>query len=367
MTKNKKLNIGFLMGRLSEKGGISRVTSIISNNLHPYYNHIHIISYQKRENLSYNWNLDLSYHELLQDTLSMRKGLYKAIIKLREIVKVNNIHVLIICGHNMGLLAVLSSIFRKTKLIYWPHSSFYSNMSPYKPLNERFTAKFSNAVVCLTKEDKNNFLKKTSAKKVYQVYNPIDPQLEDSNSKYDLNSKKIISVGRLTKSKNFLLLVEIAKIVFKRNKDYTWDIYGSGEYENKIRAKIIELNLEDKVFLKGHANDIYSLYSRYSILVMTSEYEGFPMSLLEGMAKRLPLISFDIPTGPKEIIRDNQNGFLIKPFDIDEMANKIGLLINNSKIRQSFSKQNEYYLHEFNIKNITDMWVSIINDVYKSK
>ena len=364
MINNKEINIAFLMGRLSEKGGISRVTSIISNKLYPHYKDIHIISYHKKENLGYNWNSGLKYHELLPNTWSMKKGFFKAFFKLKSLLKKDNIQVLIICGHNMGPLAVMSSIFGKTKLIYWPHSSFNSDMSPYKAFNERFTSKFSDGVICLTKEDKINFLKETSAKRVYQVYNPIDPQLELLDSNYDLNSKKIISVGRLTRSKNFILLIELAKKVFELNKDYTWDIYGSGEDEDKIRAKINELNLEHKILLKGHTNSIYSVYSNYSILVMTSKYEGFPMSLLEGMANRLPLVSFDIPTGPKEIIRDNQNGFLIKPFDINDMATKIGLLMNNPEMRQSFSAQNEKYINEFNINNINEKWTSIINEIH---
>ncbi|MEB8347238.1 glycosyltransferase family 4 protein [Flavobacteriaceae bacterium KMM 6898] len=359
-----KLNIAFLLGRVSEKGGISRVASIISKELldSKTYNKIHIISYHPKEKSEYGWSNKLVFHDLLNKRLPMKKGFIKGTFNLIKVLKINKIDVLIVAGHNVGPLAVVSSWFSKTKIVYWSHSSYKaSTNSRFRLLNEKFTAIFCKCIVSLTKTDEKNYKKETLAQRVVQIYNPIDPVLVLSNHEYKLKSKAIISVGRLTHQKNFLLLVEVAKIVLEKHKTYCWHIYGSGEEENEIQKKISMNNLEGRLKLMGQSNNLYNLYPNYSIMVMTSRYEGFPMTLIEGMACKLPLVSFDIPTGPNEIIRDSENGFLIEPFNIIEMANSINKLIENPKMRLAFSNENENFSNEFSIQSIKDKWITLIN------
>ncbi|ALM06782.1 hypothetical protein SB49_02405 [Sediminicola sp. YIK13] len=362
---NNKKNIAFLLTRISERGGISRVVSIITNVLQKteLYN-IHIISYIKKEEYGYKWNNKIIYHDLLDESIPMKKGLPKAAFGLRKIINKNNIEILISCGQLVGPLGVISTLFKKTKHVYWSHSSFKAKTgNKFKEVNEQFTAIFANAIVSLTKTDLKNYKHGTFASNIKQIYNPIDPRAVNSHLPYKLNAKKIISVGRLTDQKNFELLVDVAKIVLEKHKDYVWHIYGSGENEHKIQKKIEQNGLIDKLVLKGQSNDLYSIYNQYSFMVMTSKYEGFPMSLIEGLANNLPLISFDIPTGPSEIIRNNINGFLIRPFRIIEMANKIDELIINEDKRISFSNNNKEFINDFNIHSITTKWINLFNSL----
>lgn len=362
MTRKK---IGFVLTSSLQSGGISRVLSIISNELCniPDYE-IHVISFYPSVAAGYTWNKNIFFHDLLKNILGMRRGILPASKELRRLLKNYEIDILVICGHNVGPLSILSSFLLKTKLVYWPHSSFYGYKLKTKFLNERINAAFADAVVTLTKADKINFLQKTLASNVVQIYNPIDPKLDLTLQNYDPDTKKIVSVGRLNEEKNFHShLIEVAKIVLSRHKDYEWHIYGSGEYYKNIQERIEENKLADQIVLMGHKDDIYSIYRNYSILVMTSQFEGFPMALLEGMTKGLPLISFDVPTGPNEIIRHNLNGFLVSPFNTYDMADKICLLIEDDRIRKKFSMENMNYLEEFNIKIIRNKWVSLFEDI----
>ncbi|MRX63768.1 glycosyltransferase family 4 protein [Maribacter luteus] len=363
MTSKKK--IGFVLTSSLHKGGISRVLSIISNELCEFTNYeIHIISFYPSVVSGYTWNKKIIFHDLLTSKVGMKRGILPASKKLRRLLKKHEIDILVLCGHNVGLLSILSSFFLRTKLVYWPHSSFSGYKLLTKYLNERINAAFVNVVVTLTKADKTNFLQKTLARNVVQIYNPIDPELDITYQKYNPNTKKILSVGRLNEEKNFHShLIEIAKIVLSKHEDYEWHIYGSGEYHENIQIRINENKLAEKVKLMGHKSDIYSIYGDYSLLVMTSQFEGFPMTLLEGMSKGLPLLSFDVPTGPNEIIMENKNGFLIPPFDIHEMANKICLLIENTMTRNEFSKENKNFVKEFNIKKIGNKWVSLFESL----
>jgi len=361
----KKLNIAFLLTKISERGGISRVVSILSNELYKknLYN-IHIISFQEKDSQGYNWNNELIFHNLVGDKVSMKKGIVKAALKSRKIINKHDIDLVISCGHLVGPLGVLSTIFKKTKLIYWSHSSFKATTSnKFRVFNEHFTAPFSNILISLTKVDEINYKKKTLARRVVQIYNPIDERLEKINTNYNYNSKKIISVGRLTAQKNFVLLVDVAKIVLEKHTDFSWHIFGSGEDEEKIKNKIKKHNLEGRLYLKGQCNNLYDIYNDYSMMVMTSLYEGFPMTLLEGIAFKLPLVSFDIPTGPNEIINQGINGYLVEPFDIEDMAKKISILIKDENQRQTFSASNSNYINEFNLKSIATKWTSLLEGI----
>ena len=367
---SSKKNIAFLLTKISKRGGISRVVSILSDDLYfkNIYSNIHIISFQERDIEGYNWNENLKFHELMKGQPTMKKGILKAAIKIRKILDEQKIDILISCGHLVGPLGALSCIFKKTFFIYWSHSSFEgSGSNSFRIYNEQIASMFSNAVVSLTKADVKNYRKKTFARKVVQIYNPVDSKLLSVKTNYNPNSKSIISVGRLTYQKNFELLVDVAQKVLKKNPEFQWHVYGSGENKNSIQEKIIAYGLEKKLILKGQCNNLYEIYNNYCLMVMTSRYEGFPMTLLEGVAFKLPMVSFDIPTGPDEIIQNDINGFLIKPLDIDAMANKICLILQNEKMRMNFSERNSTLLTEFNLKSISEKWIKLFNSIATKK
>lgn len=357
----------FLIGKVTNIGGIPRVVSLLTDSLIKTGNfEIHVVAYLQDEEtvIGYNWNTKVQFHSLLSKPAPMKTGIFNSSFKLRKLLKENKIETLVSCGSLFGPLGVLSTFFLKINLIYWDHSNYFENTSHnFKIKSKNFTALFANVVVPLTKHDREVYKKHTKAKRIEQIYNPIDVKLENLQHSYDINSKKIISVGRLKGQKNFIELVDVAKIVLDKHPEYCWHIFGSGDDYQKIKDKIVENDLQDRLILMGQSNDLYSLYKEYAMMVMTSKYEGFPMTLLEGMANKLPLVSFDILTGPNEIIVDGVNGFLINPFDFDDMANKIVKLIDDDLMRESFSTKNSNYVNEFNTRSITDKWVSLFNNL----
>jgi len=357
----------FLIGQVTNIGGIPRVVSLLSDSLiKTGLFEIHVVAYLQEDDtvIGYNWNPAVKFEALLLKPSPMKKGIFKANKLLRTLLKDNEIETLVSCGSLFGPLGVLSTMFSKINLIYWDHSNYFENTSHnFKIKSKNFTARFADVVVPSTKHDKVNYQKHTNAKRIVQIYNPIDVKLENLQHQYKLNSKKIISVGRLKKQKNFIQLVDVAKIVLENHPEYCWHIFGAGENHQKIQDKIIANNLEGKLVLMGQSNDLYTIYKDYVMMVMTSLYEGFPMTLLEGMSNKLPLVSFDILTGPNEIITDGVNGYLIPPFNIEQMAAKISALIESDDLRASFSKRNKDYIDEFNTAAITDKWVSLFNSL----
>lgn len=357
----------FLIGQVTNIGGIPRVVSLLTDSLIKTGDfEIHVVAYLQEDDtvIGYNWNPKVQFHSLLSSSAPMKKGIFKANLRLRKLLKENDIEILVGCGSLFGPLAVLSTALSKRKLIYWDHSNYFENTSHnFKIGSKNFTARYADVVVPLTKRDKENYKNNTKAKRIEQIYNPIDVKLEGLEHQYDTKSKKIISVGRLKSQKNFMLLVDVAKIVLDKYPDYSWHIFGSGDDFQKIKNKIKINKLGDRLILKGQSNDLYNIYKEYSMMVMTSRYEGFPMTLLEGVANKLPLISFDIATGPDEIITDGVNGFLIEAFDIQKMADRIMELINDDDMRKSFSDNNNNFINEFNTNSITKKWVSLFDSL----
>jgi glycosyltransferase involved in cell wall biosynthesis len=140
----------------------------------------------------------------------------------------------------------------------------------------------------------------------------------------------IVSVGRLHLEKGFVRLME----AFGTIDDKGWKLIlaGGGKHENEIRLKAIEYGIDDKVVFLGKVSDIDSLLLKSKIFILSSYVEGYPNALCEAMSAGLACISFDIVAGPKDIIIDGENGFLIPDNDIKLMSDKIQFLIDNPEI-----------------------------------
>lgn len=139
----------------------------------------------------------------------------------------------------------------------------------------------------------------------------------------------------------------------------------TGPAFNEVKEKIIKYNLENNVILKGAVNPIlvYDQYSNYTMFVLTSYREGLPLVLLEAKANKLPIVSFDIETGPNEIVEDNVNGFLIEKYNIKEMAIRINELLKNKDLRQKFSNNAYKNINKFKQDTIINEWINLINSI----
>lgn len=359
------MNICYLLGGFMNNGGIGRVTSILANELSDSeHRKLFTLSffYQSGTPL-YELNDQIKQDYLFRTETTMKKALlHNAIGKLRNYLDMNKIDILIACGALYFPLAVYACSKRNTKCICWEHSNIFNKADyQFQQLCRSVGSKKADYIVTLTKNDQKGYMDKYNVLNITQIYNPIDKKLNNFVKNYNSASHKIISVGRLSYQKNFFLLVDIAAKVFENYNDWEWHIYGEGEDREKLQEKINACNLRHKIILKGQDKDIYKKYSEYSFMVMTSRYEGFPMGLLEGLANGLPLISFDVLTGPKEIIQHGKNGYLIQPFSVEEMLKAIKALIESEKMRITMSEACIQAAKRFSVDTISQEW----NDLFQ--
>tara|TARA_Y100000768_G_scaffold315392_1_gene250343 strand:+ start:1895 stop:2986 length:1092 start_codon:yes stop_codon:yes gene_type:complete len=165
------------------------------------------------------------------------------------------------------------------------------------------------------------------------IYNPIPMHILDYTKNHDLkqiNKKNyLLCVGRLEKQKAFHLAIEAFAGVVDKFPNLRLKIVGKGSLENDLRQKAFDYHVADKVDFEGFHKDIIPFYLYANGTLLTSIYEGYPNVLIESIAMNTPVVSFDCPGGPSEIIKNGVNGILAKYLDVNDLKNKISYLLQN--------------------------------------
>lgn len=236
------------------------------------------------------------------------------------------------------------SIFDKI-LAYWGNIYDYS-----------FKIKKYDQIVTLTQEDKD-----TNWKGWENVSVIPNSSTFQTNKTSTLNAKKVISVGRLATPKNYASLIRAFKNVADKHPDWILEIYGDGPQEVELKSLITQLNLKKHVFLKGFSSNVKEVMTNASIFAMSSIFEGFPLVLIEAMTCGLPIVSYACPCGPKDIITEGEDGFLVKVNDEFELANKLNLIIEDKSLMKSMSHAAIEKVQHYTIKNIISYWMDLFH------
>ncbi len=183
--------------------------------------------------------------------------------------------------------------------------------------------KTCNAFIVQTGDQKLFFDKKVQDKAVVIPNSINESYLQSHKTEYNDNSHKIIAAGRLTLQKNYKMMIDAVKTASQKYVDITLEIYGVGELYDELNDYINEQGLSDKITLMGRSDSLYKLYPERDLYLMSSDYEGMPNALAEAMAVGLPCISTDCKTGPRDLIENGENGYLVEVGNAGVMAEKI--------------------------------------------
>ncbi len=176
--------------------------------------------------------------------------------------------------------------------------------------------------------------------------------------------KLIIGVGRLAKQKGFDRLIDaVAKMDLP--DDWRVEIYGEGSEREALEEQISSKYLDSIICLKGNVNDIFNVYKKASIMVMSSEFEGFGIALVEAMAHGVVPIGYSDCNGPNEIIRDKKDGYLVT--SNEQLAEKLQLLIENDKQRKTLGQSSYQRSKEFSMEKFFEKWMELLNTTIKNQ
>ena len=181
----------------------------------------------------------------------------------------------------------------------------------------------------------------------------------------DMSRKRVIAVGRLDYQKGFDRLIDAWQIVCTTGLFQEWclDIFGQGEWKDMLKARIKEYGLQNSLHLNEPTKEIAKEYADSSMLVMSSNYEGFPMVMIEAMACGLPAVSFDFKCGPKDIIQHGVNGLLVKNGDIQGLADAMMHLMADEQLLQSMSSEARKVVETYSEEVVMRKWVDLFDEV----
>ena len=175
--------------------------------------------------------------------------------------------------------------------------------------------------------------------------------------KFD-KKRLVFAAGRLTKQKNFSYLIDEFCLFSKKNVDFILLILGEGEEKNKLKQKIKNLNIENKVHLIGNVKDVYNYFKQGEVFILSSLWEEVGFVMIEAAFSNLFIISSDCPNGPKEFLDNDNNGILFKNNKIGELTKSLEKYINienNKKYRIKAKKNTRKYtrfMHNIELNKI---------------
>lgn len=278
---------------------------------------------------------------------------YKKSIK--QLVKEVQPDVISVCDDGLKGFLIPKFISKKIPVIYESHASQWianrgKGMSLNKKIQHGVKQILGNGfsyVIFLTQGN----LKEWSLKNTMVIPNPLSFYPEKSS---ELKNKKVIAVGSHSYNKGYDRLIEIWNRTEKDFPDWSLEIYGKSanrKYENLAN----ELNLKSINFYSPVSN-IEDQYLDASVFVLPSRSEGFGMVIIEAMACGLPVVSFDCPNGPADIIKDDEDGFLIENGNIEQFSEKLKLLIRDFELRKKMGRAGKENVKRYLPNQIVSQW-----------
>lgn len=346
------MNILFLEGDMSRCGGTERMTAWLASAMCSSHE-VHILSLHLHAGAVFFPLAEQVRHAVVSPGKTTAK-----IREIRRYIRENAIDTVINVDTGMGYIGILAAKGTGAKVITWEHANFFNNWnSRIFPYLRRFAAKKSDAMVVLTPRDKQNYEKNIkNCVPISVIANPAKMR----EYSYDLGSKTILSAGILGQIKRFDLIIPIGQVVFAKHPDWKWVICGDGPEREKLEHAVREAGLGEHILFRGSVRNMDAEYAAAAMYVLTSEREGLPMVLLEAKSHGLPIVSFDIETGPSDIVRDGVNGYLVESGNTDAMAEIICDLIESPSRRAAFSEKSGLDMEKFDEENIVGQWETLI-------
>lgn len=253
----------------------------------------------------------------------------------------------------------------KTKLKNKLKSFIYPIYNPYLLQTKRLY-QLSDQFFLLSESFKESFQKiylhNQDSRKLKTLTNPTTYPFYAEHDSISGKEKTVLIVSRLKEDQKKISLAIKAWSMLPDKTTSQWKlvIVGSGPDEERYKLYVKQLNVKN-VFFEGHQNDVLAYYKSASIFLMTSVWEGLPMSLLEAQQNGVVPIVFDTFSAVRDLIEDGKTGLIIKANDLVSYANGIEMLINSNTMRLNMAQQAVNSSKNFDVYHIADQWETHLN------
>lgn len=369
MDCTNRYNICLLHHLMSEHGGEERMCQLVANELKRRGYHVIVVLTEqlKKEGIVYPFDEGIGIYYLQQNRVERKLNKWFGRLpelRYRYLLKKHHIDVVIDVGSPKSLLTTKAVDGLGIKVICWDHFNYeaFRKRWCYDELKQLILNGKIHRLVVLTQADVKAYAeyeKEFPKDFVCQIYNPSPIQTEAYMPHL---SNKVLACGRLANQKGFDLLLEAWREVEQQNSEWHLEIVGDGYSRKELEQQIKDYNLQ-RVTISHFTNKVKEKYAEAGVFVFSSRYEGLGLVLLEAESMSLPLVSFDCPCGPREIVRNGYNGYLAEPENSHDLAEKLLAVMTDNKLREQMGRNAFEASRQFCTDSIMDQWERLINDV----
>ncbi len=357
------MKIVFLIGNMSNGGGTERVLSVIAGGLSERGHQVSVISLwgQKPSFFPLGKEIDVCWPEGKGRGITV-VGQFR---RLAGIIKRARPDFLVDVD---SILGVYSVFLRKTvpdlRWISWEHFSYQHHFDHNHILRRTvrmLAGRFADTLVVLTDEDKKYYQKHLRPRcKVRCIYDPDPFDMEISDREAE---PVILAAGRLSREKGFDLLIRSWELLEERYPDWTLLIVGEGKERQRLEGQVKEAGLK-RLRFAGAVHSLEDCYVKASFFVLSSRSEGFGMVLVEAMHFGLPVVCYSCAPGPRKIVVHGENGFLVKPGDVADFAQKMERLILDKELRRRMGESAAESVKRFGREEILSQWEEMLEECH---
>lgn len=378
--EKRNIKLVYCIGGTYNSGGMERVLSNKANWLSSHGYEITIITTEQRgRNAFFPLNPDIQQIDLginYEESKGIAAKLFSYPFKLLKHKSILSKHLRsirpdivvslfdngssIIPKINDGSKKILEVHFSRFKRKQYERKGLLGIIDRILSKQDLKTAKSYDHFVVLTNEDKGYW---GMDKNISVIPNALNNTFRNIDLKETERTNKIIAVGRLAHQKHFSELIHIFSAIHDKAPNWGLEIIGNGPDKDRLQKLIDGLGLKSKVKLSPATSTIQEKYLTAGIYAMTSRYEGLPMVLLEAQACGLPIISYDCKCGPKDIINDGIDGYIIPMGDRQLFADKLLELIKDQELRLRMGNAAVVSSKRFDEERIMRLWTSLFNKV----
>lgn len=372
------MKLVYLLNKINGRGGLNRIAFDKMNYLINYYQ-IDVIYYGHADDRPfYDVDKRINFHNIEIDPLSTFYKKFRLVLTIYKRYNriINLISPDIIINMNTNILSwIVPFIHRRIPKVIELHQS-YNGVQIFNENNygkNNYRSKFSmflrnmiypsyDRVVVLTRKDKQQW----GYGNMLVIGNYTNMK---NDIPIDTDNKKFIWIGRLSHQKGIDLLVEVWKKFVEVNSEWSLFLIGNtpdpnDKQKNALINFVSSPRYSDRIIYVDETSEITKYYRRAAIYLSTSRYEGLPLCLIEAATMGLPIIGFDI-TGNDEVVINNENGYLIRPYDIQTFVDKMEKLISSRALLKEYSKMSLKQAQKFDKEIIMKKWIQLFECLKK--
>jgi len=363
------MKLCFFIDDITHTGGIERVISLLCSQFMVNYGDldIEIVSqFRSSKMLAYDFSgVKITY--LSEKDYDAKPHSFKRMIRIlgnvrnvRRHFKTHNYDIIIGQSYPNNILLYLAGV-NMNNVIAAEHVYYDYYGDILKKLRLHIYRKCCKIVV-LTSRDKECYDRFLPAEHTIVIPNPV---VLTETYESPLKSKVAIAVGRIQYQKGFDTLVEIFKRVHAKYPDWIVHIYGDGNLRKELEQQIFDAGLNGVINLMGQSNDIYKKLREAAFYIMSSRFEGFPMVLIEAQSQGVPIVSFDCPNGPSDIIENMKNGILVENQNKDALYEGICYMIEHPEERKVMGRKSLDNVNQYSTVVICERWKKLFDEILK--